>query len=120
MRTPAWVYAASIGVGVLGVFLPAFAPGVVAHWEGTSGRFAAAAFAAVLAHAVLHLVMPNARILPGALVGIGALAVALLGSAPLGLAALVANVSASGPDVYESLSALGRGPRETSLPSRAP
>jgi hypothetical protein len=103
VRTPTWVYAASIGAGVLGVFLPAFAPGLVTTWEGSSGRFAAAAFAAVVVHALLHLVLPKARILPGALVTLCALGVAFFASAPLGFAALVANISASGPDVYELL-----------------
>ncbi len=100
MKTPVWVYAASLGVGLLGVFVPAFAPDLVAPWEGSRAAFVAAAAAAVVAHALLHVTF-KPRLVPGALVALGALVVFHFGSRSLGWSALVANLAATGPDLWE-------------------
>jgi hypothetical protein len=107
VKTPAWVYAASLGVGLVGVFVPAFAPELVAPWEGSRFGFVAAAALAVVAHALLHLAV-KPRLVPGALVALAALAVFHFVSASLGWSAFVANLAATGPDLWEEAAARRR------------
>lgn len=102
MKAPAWVLAASIGAGVLAVFMPAFAPELVGRWEGTRALFVGAAAAALVAHLVLHAVFPRSLVAPGVLVGLGALAVFAFGSHAIGWCAFATNLSASAPDLWEA------------------
>jgi hypothetical protein len=106
VKTPAWVYAASLGVGVTGVFVPVFAPELVGPWRGSRAAFAVAAGVSVAAHELLHHVF-RSKALPGALVGAAALAVLALVSLPIGWCAFLANLAVSGPDVWEALAGAG-------------
>jgi len=111
VRPPAWVYAASLGLGAAGAAAPVVAPELFAAWSGSRAAFVGAGLAALLVHEALHAVC-RSRLAPGALVAALALAVLGLVSLPLGWCAFVANLAASGPDAYEEVSALRRsGPR---------
>jgi hypothetical protein len=107
VRPPAWVHAASIGAGVLAVFVPAFAPEAVGRWEGTRGLFVGAAAAALGLHVALHAVFPRSRLAPGALVAALAVAVFVALSHAAGWFAFAVNLSASGPDLWEAWASRG-------------
>lgn len=103
MKTPAWVYASSLGLGAFGVFLPVLWPELMGPWSGSRLEFAAAGGAAVVAHELLHHVF-RAKLLPAALVAGVALLVLAFVSVPLGWCAFAANLGASGPDVWDQVS----------------
>jgi hypothetical protein len=92
-------------MALVGVMLPAFAPHLVSPWTATRPELALAAFAAVLAHTLLHGVLPDRPVLPGVAVTVAAAAV-LAVAPPLrahAYAALVANASASAPDLWDAV-----------------